>query len=72
MNFDSTMGHIHVCSANVVPCEDPEDQMVVSITVRLDLFQKILDIVKTSILPKDTTQKTVFDVPNRIITEFCG
>ena len=31
MNFDSTMGRIHVCSANVAPCEDPEDQMVVSI-----------------------------------------
>ena len=24
-------GHIHVCSAYVAPCEDPECQMVVSI-----------------------------------------
>ena len=25
------MGHIHVCPTYVSPCEDPEDQMVVSI-----------------------------------------
>jgi hypothetical protein len=24
-------GHIHVCSSGIVPCDDPEDQMVVSI-----------------------------------------
>ena len=24
------MGHNHVCSAYVVPCDDPENQMVVS------------------------------------------
>jgi hypothetical protein len=26
-----TMGHIHVCSGYVDPCEDPEDQIVLSI-----------------------------------------
>ena len=30
MNIDITMGRIHVCSANVSPCDDPENQMVVS------------------------------------------
>ena len=27
----TAMGRIHVCPANVAPCEDPECQMVVSI-----------------------------------------
>ena len=26
----TAMGRIHVCPANVAPCEDPENQMVVS------------------------------------------
>ena len=25
------MGHIHVCSAGIGPCDDPEDHLVVSI-----------------------------------------
>ena len=26
----AAMGRIHVCSAGIAPCDDPEDQMVVS------------------------------------------
>jgi hypothetical protein len=28
---EATMGNIHVCDAYVTPCDDPENQMVVSI-----------------------------------------
>ena len=46
INRDSTaMGHIHVCSEGVSPCDDPEDKLVVSIGVKVCYLQGVRNVL---------------------------